>query len=283
MKTIWKGHLKISLVSIPIKMYNATTRGTSIRFHMLHEECNSRIKQQKYCPHCDRVVDNDEIVKGYPYGKDRYVVVPDEEIEKAQKETSDYIEVMKFVDKGEVPAIYFFDSHYLVPDGKVGAESFAVFHKAMTDMGKSAVAKVVLRNKEHLLSVTPDNNLFMAYTLHYPGEIQNAESLEELKEVEKVEVEQDNLEMAETLIQNLTGEFTPDEYKDEYAETLKEIVRAKAEGEEVQVAPEVEKGKVVNLMDALEKSVQETGKQPKKQMAKAGTKREKKQKKRKKG
>jgi DNA end-binding protein Ku len=272
MKTIWKGHLKISLVSIPIKMYNAATRGTTIRFHMLHEECNSRIKQQKYCPRCDRVVDNDEIVKGYPYGKDMYVVVTDEEIEKAQKETTDYIEVVKFVDKGDIPAIYFFDSHYLVPDGKVGAESFAVFHKAMKDLGKSAVAKVVLRNKEHLLAVVPYDGSLTAYTLHYPEEIQDLKGLEELKEVGKVEVSEDNLEMAEKLIENLSGPFAPEEYADEYAERLKEIVRAKAEGEEVKVAPEVEKGKVVNLMDALEKSVQETGKQPKKQMAKAGPK-----------
>lgn len=146
MKTIWKGHLKVSLVSIPIKMYNATTRGKSIRFHMLHDKCNSRIRQENVCPQCERQVSNDEIVKGYEYGKDMYVVVSEEEIQKAQKERTDAIEIVKFVDSDQVPPIYFYDSHFLVPDGKTGSESFAVFHKAMVDTGKIGLAKVVLRD-----------------------------------------------------------------------------------------------------------------------------------------
>jgi len=283
MKTIWKGYLKVSLVSIPIKMYNATTRGRSIKFHMLHDKCNSRIRQEKICPHCERAVDNEEIVKGYQYGKDMYVVVSDEDIQKAQKEATDFIEIVKFVDNTQIPPIYFFDSHFLVPDGKAGAESFGVFHKAMVDTEKAAVGKVVLRNKEHLLSVTPYNDSLIAYTLHYPEEIQDIKTLQELKDLEKVEVNDDNLKLAESLIDNLSGDFILDEYVDEYTETLKEIVRAKAEGEEVKIAPEVEKGKVVNFMDALEKSVKKTGRKPKKEMARAGKKTKQTEKKRKKG
>jgi len=283
MKTIWKGYLKVSLVSIPIKMYNATTRGKSIRFHMLHDKCNSRIRQEKVCPQCERPVDNDEIVKGYEYGKGMYVVVSDEEIQKAQKEKTDAIEIVKFVDNDQIPPIYFFDSHFLVPDGKAGSESFAVFRKAMEDTGKSGLGKVVLRNREHLLSVSPYNGSLIAYTLHYPEEVQDVQNLQELEDLENEEIKDDNLKMAETLIDNLRGDFVPDEYVDEYTEKLKEIVRAKAEGQEVKVAPEVEKGKVVNFMDALEKSVKETGKKPKKEMARAGKKTKKAEKKRKKG
>jgi DNA end-binding protein Ku len=283
MKTIWKGYLKVSLVSIPVKMYNATSRGRQIKFHMLHDKCNSRIKQKKICPKCEREVGKEEIVKGYEYGKDMYVVVREEEIEKAQKETTDFIEVVKFVDKGQIPAIYYFDSHFLVPDGKTGAESFAVFHKAMVDTGMAAVAKVVLRNKEHLLSVMPYNGSLTAYSLHYPGEVQDVESLPELKELQKEEIDDEGLKMAENLIDHMSGDFVPDEYVDEYSEKLKDIIRAKAEGEEIKVAPKAEKGKVVSFMDALEKSVKRTKKEPKKKMAKAGKKGQRDDKKRKKG
>ena len=283
MKTIWKGYLKISLVSIPIKMYNATTRGSPIKFHLLHDKCNTRIRQQKICPKCDRPVDKDEIVKGYPYGKDMYVVLTDEEIEQAQKEATDFIDIVQFVDWGQISPVYIFDAHFLVPDGKAGAESFAVFHQAMARGGKAAVAKVVLRNKEHLLSIRPQNGVLMAYSLHYPEEVQTAEGLNELEELNKVKVDKNHLEMAETLIENLAGNFDPNAYVDEYTEKIKEMIQAKAEGQEIQVAPEVEKGKVVNFMDALEKSIQKTEEKPKKKMAKAGKKRSQPSKKRKKG
>ncbi len=139
-----------------------------------------------------------------------YVVVSDDEVEKARKETTDFIEIVKFVDKSRIPPIYFFESHFLVPDGKVGAESFAVFHKAMADMGKAAVGRVVLRNKEHLLSVTPYNGSLIAYSLHYAEEVQNVHNLQELDELKKTEINEKNLKMAEDLIANLSGDFDPD-------------------------------------------------------------------------
>jgi DNA end-binding protein Ku len=262
-------------------MYNATTSGNPVKFNLLHKKCNTRIRQQKVCPKCDENLSKDDIVKGYRYGKDMYIIMEDEDFEKAEKETTDFIDVFKFVPRDDIKPLYYYDSHYLVPDGKVGTEPFALFHEAITTGKKAGLAKMVRRNKEYLLSVTPFNGAFMAYTLHYSEEINNVKNLDELDMLEKVDVAKQNLDMAQTIIDNLGGEFNPEDYIDEYSETLKKIIQAKAEGEEVKVAPKVEKGKVINLMEALEKSLEETEKVPRKKMAQAGKSRKKGQKRKK--
>ena len=154
MRAIWKGYIKFSLVSIPIKMYTATSRRT-ISFELLHKDCGTKIKQERLCPRCDQFLSNEELVRGYKSGKDLYIVVTDEDVEKAQKESTDAIEIMKFVDDGGIHPIYYTDSHYLVPDGKAGAEAFALLHRALIDLQNSAVAKVVMRNRDSLLAIRP--------------------------------------------------------------------------------------------------------------------------------
>lgn len=274
MRTVWKGYLKIRMVTIPVKMYNATTRRRPIQFNQLHAECRTRIKEKKYCPHCDKDLSRDEIVKGYRYGEDAYVVLEEEDFEKARTESSDAIEVFKFVDRGRIAPIYYTNAHYLVPDGKAAVQTFALFYKALQDAGKNAMGKIVMRNKESLLTIGPHDGALTAYTLHYAEEVLDHRKVFDPAKITAAEDELDgeSLDMAKALIDNLAGEFTPEAHEDHYTETLREIIEAKVEGEEVEVAPRKEEAKVTSMMDALKRSVEETEEAPRKDMAKAGKK-----------
>jgi len=285
MKAIWKGYLKCSLVTIPIKMYNVIGK-RSIQFNLLHKDCGSRVKQERICPRCNKTLSAEEIVRGYQYGKDMFVVISDEDLKRAQKEPTDTIEIVKFIDDHQIHPIYYSDSHYLVPDGRAAVEAFALFHKAMTQTKKAALAKVVMRNREHLLSIRPYNGTMIAFTLHYSEEIQRLADIEGVEEIQAVQLDGETLAMAKTIIENLSGDFDPEQYEDEYTHTLLEIIKAKAEGEEIKVEPKAEREKVVSLMDALKMSVMETEKRPevpKKAMATAGLRRRRAQREREKG
>jgi DNA end-binding protein Ku len=269
MRAIWKGYLKCSLVTIPIKMFTATTK-RPLQFHLYHKACGSRIQQQNICPVCGQTLSSEDIVKGYQYGKDLHVVLTDDDFAKAQKESTDTINILKFVDADQISPLYFTDAYYLAPDGAAGAEAFAVFHQAMAETGKTAVARAVMRQREYLYNLRPFNGAFVAYTMHYPQEIRDVSKIEATEKVQSAEVNADNLEMARTIISHLSGDFVSADYRDEYTETLEAIIRAKAEGQEVTVEPKVEREKVINLMDALKKSVTATAAAPKKEMARAG-------------
>lgn len=269
MKAAWKGYLKISLVTIPVKSYNAIKK-KDISFNLIHKTCGSRIKQKLFCPVCNREVSAEELVKGYQYGKDMYVIITDEELSKIKKESTDVIEVLKFVNSDEIHPKFFSDSYYLVPDGKIALEAFSLFHQAMMEINKTAIGKAVIRNKEHLFAICPHNGGFIAYNLHYADEVQSQEELEELKELKGIKIEKDALEMAKKIIENLSGKFVPEEYKNEYREELMELIKAKAEGKEFKLEVKEEKAKVISLMEALKQSLMETSEIPKKAPAVAG-------------
>jgi len=277
MRTEWKGYLKFRLVTIPIKMYGAITAKKTVPFHLLHKTCKSRIRHQNFCPTDNRVVGEEEIIRGYEYGKDMYVIVTDEDIEKAKLESTEVIEVLKMVGDDQIGPIYYSGSHYLAPDGNVAAEAFALFLRAMEDAGRTALARVVLRNREHLFAIKPYNGAMIAYSLHYPEQIIGMDGVEGLDELAKVKIDSENLKMAGDLVKNMSGDFKPGEFTDQYNRTLMEIIRAKAEGGEIKATPRLEGAKVINLMEALKKSVQkEAGVSPGKAMkgmATAGLKR----------
>lgn len=277
MRAIWKGYLKCSLVTIPIKMFTATTK-RPLQFHLYHKTCGSRIQQENVCPVCGQTLGPEDIVKGYQYGKDLHVVLTDADFAKAQKESIDTITILKFVDAGQINPIYYTDAYYLAPDGAAGAEAFAIFHRAMAETGKTAVARAVMRQREYLYNLRPYNGAFIAFNMHYPQEIRDV--AEATAEIKQTIVSDDNLDMAKTIIGHLSGDFVPTDYRDEYTETLEAIIRAKAEGQEVTVEPKVEREKVINLMDALKKSVSATAAAPKKEMARAGERATAKEKKR---
>ncbi|MBM4273699.1 MAG: Ku protein [Deltaproteobacteria bacterium] len=272
MKAIWKGYLKCSLVTIPIKMYKAIAR-KALQFNLLHKDCGARIRQEMVCPACGKTLGQEDVVRGYQYGKDLHVVVTEAEFQQARKESTDTIEILKFIDAAQIHPLYYSDSHYLVPDGRAGLEAFALIHRAMAESDKTALAKVVMRNREHLFCLQPYNGALVAFTLHFPQEIQAVDQIEGADEVGKFPISEENLGLARTIIQHLSGEFQPEQYRDEYTQTLMEVIRAKAAGQEFKVEPRVEREKVVSLMDALKRSVEETapgaavGKKP---MARAG-------------
>jgi DNA end-binding protein Ku len=272
MKAIWKGYLKCSLVTVPVKMFNAV-RARPLQFHLYHRDCGSKIRQEMICPVHGRRLASDEVVRGYQYGKEMHVVITDEDLEKASRESTDTIEILKFVAAGQINPIYYADSHYLVPDGQAGAEAFALFHRAMLEAQKSALARVVLHSREHLLNIRPLDGAMVAFTLHYPEEIQAIQEIEEAEAGGGVQISEDNLAMARAILEHLSGDFVPEQYLDEYTRTLKEIIRAKAEGKEIKVEPHEERTLVVSLMESLKQNVQETARGaavPKQAMATAG-------------
>lgn len=274
MKPIWKGYLRISLVTIPVKMFSAVSKKKSVQFNLLHKDCKTRIKQKTYCPVCNKELSDSEIVRGYQYEKNAFVIVTDEELEKVKKESTEVIEVLKFINEGEVHPLYYNEPYYLIPDGKTAEEAFSLFLRAMGDTKKSALGKVIMRNREHFLLIRPHNNTLIAYSLHYPEEIQSIEKIEGAG-IERSTLDKNALNLTKTLIQGMSSEFSPEEFRDEYYEAVMEIIRSKIEGKEIEVKREPERAKVISIMDALEKSIMQTQKKalPRKAMAVAGKRR----------
>src|SRR3954467_7015639 len=252
----WKGYLKISLVNIPIKVFPATDSGATLSFNQLHAECQTRIQQKRWCPKCEREVPNTDIVKGYEFEKGRYVVMEDEDVEKVRVESTRVINLEKFSDDTAIDAIYLERPYYLAPDGPVAKEAFAVIREGMK--GKAGIGKVALYGREYLIKVQPRERGLVMYTLRHASEIRSMDAIEELADMPAV-VKPEEVKLAEQVIGTFAGELDFASYRDEYQDGLREIIDAKIEGREV-VAPEVEAPpKVVNLMEALRKSLDAIG------------------------
>src|SRR3954449_2181964 len=248
----WKGYLKISLVNIPIKVFPATDAGATLSFNQLHGECQTRIQQKRWCPKCEREVPNTDIVKGYEFEKGRYVVMDEEDVEKVRVESTRVISLEKFTDDTAIDPIYLERPYYLAPDGPVAKEAFAVIRDGM--QGKAGIAKVALYGREYLVKVQPREQGLVMYTLRHAAEIRSMEAIEELTDMPQT-VRPEEVKLAKQVIGTFEGEVDLQEYHDDYQVGLREIIDAKIEGREV-VAPEVEAPpKVVNLMDALRRSL----------------------------
>ena len=248
----WKGYLKISLVTIPIKVFPATDAGATLSFNQLHAECQTRIQQKRWCPHCEREVPNTDIVKGYEFEKGRYVVVEDEDIDKVRVDSTRVINLEKFTDDTAIDPIYLERPYYLAPDGPVASQAFAVVREGM--QGKAGIGKVALYGREYLVKVQPREKGLIMYTLRHAGEIRSMDGIDELANVpEKLKPEE--VKLARQVMSTFEGDVDLKEYPDEYQQGLRQIIDAKIEGREI-VTPEVEAPpKVVNLMDALRKSL----------------------------
>lgn len=255
----WKGFLKLSLVNIPIRMYPAA-RSEALSFNQIHKVCNTRIKYDKRCPTCDRSVKSDEIVKGYEYGKEQYVIMDEEDFSKVRLESTKSIQIVQFVNTGEIDPLYYHGSHYLVPDGPVALESFATILKATEETSRIALARVVLSGKEQMVAIRPRDGAFVMSALYYADEIRSLQGIEELETTPEVNPEE--LQLAKQLIDAATRPFEPSEFHDNYREALLEIIKAKAEGKEIVEPPEVETGKVINLMEALKSSLEASYSEP---------------------
>jgi DNA end-binding protein Ku len=248
----WKGYLKISLVNIPVKVFPATDAAATLSFNQLHAECQTRIQQKRWCPNCQREVPNTDIVKGYEFEKGRYVVVGDEDIEKVRVESTRVINLETFTDDTAIDPIYLERPYYLAPDGAVAREAFAVIREGM--QGKAGIGKVALYGREYLVKVQPREKGLVMYTLRHANEIRSMQAIEELDEMPAT-VKPDEVKLARQVIGTFEGDVDFTSYKDDYQVGLREIIDAKIEGREI-VTQEIEAPpKVVNLMDALRKSL----------------------------
>jgi DNA end-binding protein Ku len=248
----WKGYLKVSLVNIPIKVFPATDAGATLSFNQLHAECQTRIQQKRWCPHCEREVPNTDIVKGFEFEKGRYVIVEEEDIEKVRVDSTRVISLDKFTEDTAIDPIYLERPYYLAPDGPVAKEAFAVIREGMK--GKAGIGKVALYGREYLVKVQVREQGLVMYTLRHANEIRSMNAIEELADMpEKVKPEE--VKLAKQVIGTFEGDVNLEDYKDDYQVGLREIIDAKIEGREI-VAQEVEAPpKVVNLMEALRKSL----------------------------
>src|SRR6266550_4435483 len=248
----WKGYLKISLVNIPIKVFPATDAGATLSFNQLHSECQTRIQQKRWCPKCEKEVPNTDIVKGYEFEKGRWVVIGEEDIQKVRVQSTRVINLEKFTDDTAIDPIYLERQYYLAPDGDVAKEAFAVMREGMK--GKAGIGKVALYGREYLVKVQPRERGLVMYTLRHANEIRSMDAIDELADV-PAKIKPEEVRLAQQVIGTFEGDVDFESYRDDYQVGLREIIDAKIEGREI-VMPEVEAPpKVVNLMEALRKSL----------------------------
>ncbi len=251
-RPIWKGYLTFGLVTIPIKMLTAEDP-KDIHFRLLHKTCGTPIQNRRWCAVHETVVPYEETVRGFEYSKGRFVTLAPEELENVPVETTESLTIVEFVDLDQIDPLYYDKSYYLAPD-EGGNKAFALLREAMQESARVAVGKVVIREKEHLVAIRPYQDGMVMSTLFYADEIRSIAEIEELRAPTKIHPNE--RKMAMQLIDGLAGEFNPAEFKDEYRDKLLAMLKAKAEGEAV-VAPSIPKPeKVVDLMDALRRSLE---------------------------
>jgi DNA end-binding protein Ku len=249
-RAIWKGAVSFGMVSIPIKLYTATEE-KDVSFNLLHKKDGARIKQQRYCPEDDAVVEWNDVVRGYEIAPDQYVIMDPEDFEKVPVDTTHTIEITDFVPAAQIDPIYYQKTYYLEPE-KVGGKPFALLREVLKDSSLVALAKVTLRQKEQLCTLRVYENTLALETMLYADEIRSAGDLDVPADVPIGEKE---LAMAKSLVEMLTGEFEPEKYHDNYREALLELIERKAEGQEIK-RPAPVAGKVTDLMEALRASVE---------------------------
>jgi DNA end-binding protein Ku len=256
-RAIWSGTISFGLVSVPVRMFPAT-QSKELRFHFLDRRDLTPIGYDKVRKDNGESVPSDEIVRGFEIDKGRYVPIEDEDLDRLDIELTHSIDICDFVDLDEIDPIYFRKAYYLVP--QEGAEKpYRLLVKALEETGKVGIAKVVIRNKQHLAALRPHDDALVLETMYYADEIRQPESVEG-----KARLQKDEVEMAKSLVENLSDSFKPDKYDDNYRKELLELIKAKAKGQKLPEPKDEEDGEVVDLMAALRESVERTQKQKKK-------------------
>jgi DNA end-binding protein Ku len=261
MRTIWNGSLSFGLVTIPVGLAPATTpkaRASDVSFRTLHRECKTPIKQKRWCPVHEREVSNDEIVKGWEVSKGQFVIVEDADLEAiAQHDTSRAIDISRFVPLQEVDPLYFDRTYYLAPATAEGQRRpYVLLLNAMKETGMAALGRMVIRGNENLCLIRAKGDALVLETLFLAEDVRSEAEIDEA--VEAIEVREPELELARQLIDSLAGEWEPSELHSEYRENLRDLLEAKLKGEEISVPEPVEEAPVVDLMEALKKSVAAT-------------------------
>ena len=249
-RAMWKGAISFGLVTIPVAVFPATEE-KSLKFNQLHDEDHGRIRYKRVCETDGEEISYEHIVKGYEYEKDHYVVLTDDDLDKVPLESSRAIDIVQFVDLEEIDPVLYKKSYYLVPD-ETGAKAYALLRKALSEENRVGIAKVSFRDKEHLAALRFKDNVFVLETMYWPDEIRAAE-FDTVNADAKVRAQE--VEMAKSLIDNLTEPWNPEQFKDEYREALLDIVERKVAGEPIEAPAEAAPARVVDLMEALKASV----------------------------
>lgn len=259
-RSIGSGAISFGLVSIPVRLYVAAS-SQAPSFNLLHEKCGTRIRQQRFCPSCESVVEREELIRGYEFAKDQYVTVTDDELKALEGEASDAIQISEFVPLAKVDPVYFEKSYYLGPD-KGGEKAYRLLADTMAQVGKVALATFVMRGKENLVIVRSAQNGLLMHTMYFADEVRN---FDEVPKGESAKISAAETDLAVRLIQELSNEeFEPGKYQDEYAQRVLNLVHKKAEGKEITLAqPQPKRGQVIDLMEALKGSLGQTTRQKK--------------------
>jgi DNA end-binding protein Ku len=257
-RPIWTGHLRLSLVSCPIRLYPATSRSERISFHLLNPKTGNRAVMRPYDVETGQELDRGELVRGYEFAKGQYVIVTEAELDEIEIALSRTIDLMRFVDPDEINIVYLDTPYYVAPDGKIAEETFAVLREAMDRAGKAGIGRVVLTSREHPLMLRPHDKGMVMMTLRHADEVQaDAELFEEIGDSQPAK---EMVELALHIIRQKSGRFDPKELAgDRYQEALRRLVERKIKGEKPVIAKAAEPAKVVNLMDALRRSLEEEG------------------------
>jgi len=251
--TVWKGYITFGLISIPIRLF-AAARSQHVSFHQVHAVCNTRIKQQLYCPTCERVVPRSELVKGYEIDKTHFVQVTDEEMKKIEPRSSDTMEISEFVKISDIDPLYYESSYYAVPEDP-GRKAYHLLLETMEKAGYAALAKVGMHRREYIVVIRPREKGLTLHTMYYPDEVRK---IPEYGAQDHVQIKPQEIELAEQLVKKLAAPFQPERYEDEYKKRVLELVEAKTEGKQVEGEPKRRMAPVIDLMQALQKSLGET-------------------------
>jgi DNA end-binding protein Ku len=248
--SVWKGFLSFGLISIPIRLFVAA-RSERISLNQIHKDCGSRIKMPLFCPVCNRQVPRTEIVKGYEHEKDQYVLFTDEELDKIEPESARSMEILEFVKTNEVDPLYYDTSYYMVPEEE-GKKAYQLLLKAMDESAYAAIAKITMHGREQIVVIRPRANGLTLHTMFYANEVRE---VAEYGRTDKVELKASEKKLAEQLIESLAAPFDPSKYRDEYQVNMRDMIDAKLKGQQVVEAPHVKRAPVIDLMEALKKSI----------------------------
>ena len=264
MKAIWKGHIRFSLVTIPVRIYNAIDTAKTIRFNQLHKNCNGPIGYDKKCKKCNKAVSNDNIVKGYQYEPDQYAIVEPSDLEKIKLKSTKIIEIEGFVKASEIHPTLYEAPYFAGPDGDVAAKAYGLLCETLKETGKMGVGKVVLRDREDVVVIAPQESGIILYKLRNPSEVR---SIKDVPQLDGKVTDREQLKLARSLVDSMSTTLAKIEMKDRYHDALREMIEAKIEGKEIVTVEEEEKP-VVDIMTALKQSI-EQAKTQKKPMLKA--------------
>jgi DNA end-binding protein Ku len=249
MAATWKGTLSFGLVAIPIQLSPAA-RTERISFNQLHKVCHTRLKQPLFCPTCNRMVERSEVEKGYEYEKDQYLLFTEEELDRIEPESARIMEILEFCKLDEIDPLYYDASYHVAPEA-AGAKAYKLLHETMQRTGYAGIAKVTMHNREYIVIVRPRKNGLTLHTMFYSNEIRAASETGE----GKFEIKEQERSLAMQLVESLAAPFAPEKYHDTYQESLRTLIDAKAQGQDVVAVPSVAQAAPVDLMAALKQSL----------------------------